>query len=150
LDTFDDVFLWVGEQSNKSWKQLALEVVEEYIQKATGRSRTLKGKYVEHGHEPLEFGMAFHGFKFSVSKTSEKGTGLISNLIQKEFPKVTTTFTLTELKSKDNLPATLDKMKLEIYLSDEEFIQVFEMDKATWEKKPQWQRLEIRKKIGLY
>jgi len=46
LDTFDDVFLWVGEQSNKSWKQLALEVVEEYIQKASGRPKTLTGKYV--------------------------------------------------------------------------------------------------------
>jgi len=41
-------------------------------------------------------------------------------------------------------------MKLEIYLSDEEFFSIFEMDKVTWDKKPQWQKIEIKKKAGLY
>jgi len=51
---------------------------------------------------------------------------------------------------KKNLPPNIDTQKLEIYLSDEEFMQVFEMDKATWGKKSQWQKIEIKKKVGLY
>lgn len=54
--------------------------------------------------------------------------------------------------SYDNLrakPAECDPSMLEKYLSDEEFVQVFNMTKAAFEKLPEWKRQSQKKQLGL-
>jgi hypothetical protein len=54
--------------------------------------------------------------------------------------------------SYDNLrakPAECDPALLEKYLSDEEFVQVFNMTKAAFEKLPEWKRQSQKKQLGL-
>eukprot|EP01124_Arcella_intermedia_P017089 TRINITY_DN2376_c0_g1_i4.p1 TRINITY_DN2376_c0_g1~~TRINITY_DN2376_c0_g1_i4.p1 ORF type:complete len:1396 (-),score=564.67 TRINITY_DN2376_c0_g1_i4:42-4229(-) len=152
LDTFNEVFLWVGEQSNSSWKPLAVEMVEEYIKTAKGRPPNLQGRTITPGKEPLEFGMVFHAFKFKNLPQAQaiSDSPVISPSRSKERLASSLVIPFEQLKTKKNLPPEVNLLKLETYLSDQEFLKVLEMDREAWEKKPDWQKLEIRKKVGLY
>jgi hypothetical protein len=59
-------------------------------------------------------------------------------------------YTFEELKRKDFLPKTVDKSVLENYLSDEEFLKVFGMDREAWNKLPSWKQVPKKKEVGLY
>ena len=57
--------------------------------------------------------------------------------------------TLVELTSK-GLPANMDAAKKEQYLSDEEFLTVFEMTKAKFAEIPVWRQKQLKKAVGLF
>jgi hypothetical protein len=44
----------------------------------------------------------------------------------------------------------LDLTKLESYLSPEEFLKVFKMDREKWDKLPAWRRLALKKEKKLF
>jgi len=48
-----------------------------------------------------------------------------------------------------NLPAGVDPARKEDYLSDEVFMKMFNMDRASFEKLPLWKRKRIKQKAGL-
>jgi len=62
-------------------------------------------------------------------------------------PGTTRNYTLKELQTK---PAELDREQLEKYMSDEEFVQVFGMDKAAFERLPMFKRNSEKKTQNLY
>jgi len=56
-------------------------------------------------------------------------------------------YTLEQLQSK---PAECDVAKLELYLSDEEFQQWFNIDKATFAKQPLYKQNAAKKALGIF
>lgn len=60
-----------------------------------------------------------------------------------------TRFSLTVLKQRP-LPEGVDPAKLETYLSDEEFKNVFKMDKEQFAKLPGWKQTKSKKEVGLF
>ena len=44
----------------------------------------------------------------------------------------------------------IDPSQKEMYLSDEDFSAAFASDKATYIQKPQWRRILLKKKVGLF
>lgn len=44
----------------------------------------------------------------------------------------------------------IDMTCKESYLSDEEFLKVFEKDRASWSAQPAWRRLLQKKEVGLW
>jgi len=66
-------------------------------------------------------------------------------------PPVTQTFVpYATLKSKIDLPNFVDRTKLEQYLSDEEFREVFKVSKAEYSNFPTWKQVHCKKSAGLF
>ena len=64
-------------------------------------------------------------------------------------PDVAGNFTLAQLQSPP-YPAGIEKSKRETYLADEEFEQLFGMDKAAFAALPGWKRNAAKKKHNLF
>jgi len=60
-----------------------------------------------------------------------------------------TTYTYSLLTS-DRIPEHLDRKKLENYLSDKEFEQIFDMTREHYNTLPEWKKLILRKDKRLY
>jgi len=65
----------------------------------------------------------------------------------KNIPPGAQFFSLAELQTK---PQGVDTTKLELYLSDEEFMTVFGMDKPQFAQLTEWKRTDIKQKHGLH
>ena len=60
-------------------------------------------------------------------------------------------YNLKQLTCQKNfLPDDIDLLKKETYLSDEEFLKVFEMDKDTFQKLPKWKQTAKKKQLKLH
>eukprot|EP01128_Nolandella_sp_AFSM9_P007444 TRINITY_DN407_c1_g2_i1.p1 TRINITY_DN407_c1_g2~~TRINITY_DN407_c1_g2_i1.p1 ORF type:complete len:1053 (+),score=344.92 TRINITY_DN407_c1_g2_i1:22-3159(+) len=145
IDTFHNVYLWIGSKSNVQNRKLALETVKEYIEKATDGREKKAGIYVKEGYEPAEFALAFLAFQFS-GKDSSEGCGLVDDLLS----EYNVTFTWEQLKDKASLPPTVDQGNLQNYLSDEDFLRAFEMTREEFTKVPKWKESTLKKKAGLF
>ena len=64
----------------------------------------------------------------------------------KKIGSVDKVYSLEQLKAK---PTGLDPLKLETYLSDEDFQRVFNMDREAFAKLPEWKRSSVKKQAGL-
>ena len=60
-----------------------------------------------------------------------------------------TSYSFAQLTS-DKVPEHLDRTKLETYLSDEEFEQVFDMPRDQYNLLPEWKKMILRKEKGMY
>jgi len=56
-------------------------------------------------------------------------------------------FTLEQLQRK---PAECDTAKLELYLTDDDFLQIFSIDKATFAKQPSFKQSAAKKALGIF
>jgi len=143
IDTGSQVWLWVGSKAKPKDKEIGAEVAEDYVAKIPDGRPKVVGKYVYEGGEPLEFGVVFQGFNYS---GNPEKTGTLAELLG-TFKVV---LTLAQCKDKKSLPDTIDKSKLEFYLSDEEFASAFGMTKKEFEAVPKWKQGDLRKKVGIF
>mmetsp|Transcript_105590 Transcript_105590/g.128870 ORF Transcript_105590/g.128870 Transcript_105590/m.128870 type:complete len:166 (-) Transcript_105590:181-678(-) len=59
------------------------------------------------------------------------------------------TITVNDIKNK-TYPSNLNRAKLELYLSNDEFRHVFGKTKDEWKKIPEWQQKRKKKELGLF
>jgi len=72
LDTFESVFVWIGNNSTQKEKEMAKTVAQDYIKLADdGRSLDSAIYIVEPGAEPLQFTVFFKGWDEEVAKNGE-------------------------------------------------------------------------------
>eukprot|EP00742_Colponemidia_sp_Colp-10_P001498 GILJ01001608.1.p1 GENE.GILJ01001608.1~~GILJ01001608.1.p1 ORF type:complete len:830 (-),score=172.89 GILJ01001608.1:131-2620(-) len=185
LDTFLEVFIWVGSQSNETEKQTAMEVAKKYVASATdGRSPDSPIVVVQAGSEPAMFTCHFRGWDTSKAQgfedpylkrlqtlnankksqaehrpsTQLKATGkaLVSDTAPADAPSpssgsfadpAATKFPVDLLRTN---PAGVDPSKKELYLSDADFLTIFGMDRAAFEKEPKWKQVQKKKDVGLF
>jgi len=55
-----------------------------------------------------------------------------------------------QLKAKQFGSHNVLKAKLELYLSTEEFRQIFQMTKSEFDRLPKWKKISVKKKVGLF
>eukprot|EP01117_Protostelium_nocturnum_P005704 TRINITY_DN205_c0_g1_i1.p1 TRINITY_DN205_c0_g1~~TRINITY_DN205_c0_g1_i1.p1 ORF type:complete len:1692 (+),score=893.77 TRINITY_DN205_c0_g1_i1:53-5128(+) len=147
LDTYFNVFLWIGSKAREADKKTALETALNYLQfaiKADGRPSSVTVSNVKEGSEPAAFTASFFGWDKGAS-----GSGPVESASDalSQYSKL---YSFDELKDKDKLPATVDKSQLEMYLEDAEFVRIFGMDKATWLTTPAWKKTPKKKEVGLF
>lgn len=58
-------------------------------------------------------------------------------------------YTFDELQERP-LPEGVDPLKLETYLSDEEFQEILEMTKDEFKELPQWRQHSLKQQVDLY
>lgn len=180
LDTWDQVFLWVGAQANDTEKKESITTCQEYLRTHPGmRDPETPIVLIKQGFEPPTFTgwfLAWDPNKWSGGKTYEQlkeELGVVTESITvtpagesaangpkggqnsataEEGNRVYDPFALEQLinKSAEELPEGVDPIHREKHLSNEDFVSVFQMCKDEFYALPQWKQLEIKKKQALF
>ncbi|KAL2917780.1 hypothetical protein HK105_202653 [Polyrhizophydium stewartii] len=151
LDAVSHVFVWFGGSARPSEKLVALETAVEYINTSTthDKKRTIQAVTFQ-GVEPPEFTRHFHGWtraKIPKEKASMSPRSRPLADVLKEFKKET--YPIDVLLS-DRVPEHLDRTKLEMYLSEDDFESIFRMRRDEYMAMQQWKRDKIRKEVGFF
>jgi len=164
LDTYAEVFVWIGKGANTEEKSKSLATALEYI-KTDPSGRTVQDTVIvqlKQGFEPPNFTAHFIAWdpeKWSNGKTYEQlkaeamasgNTAALETSVEAALSKLTTSvYPLSALIGQD-IPEGVDPTKKEQYLSNEEFQQVFGISKAEFNGMPAWKTVGLKKKVNLY
>jgi len=157
LDTYSEVYVWVGSGANEKEKEAALKGAVEYVETATdGRSKDTSILRVAAGFEPPLFTAFFHGWDPSKRDNYERqlkalnlAGGSKSVSVKANLAGYEKKYSLEDLKKRP-LPTTVDAGVLENYLMDSEFQKAFKMSKDAFMALPAWKRNDAKKKSGLF
>ncbi|XP_011406645.2 PREDICTED: uncharacterized protein LOC100639454 [Amphimedon queenslandica] len=135
-------------------KKLSLETALNYA-KESGRSPLPTLYVVSAGSEDLEFINLFPYWRDNPDvvklNNAQAGDGIIVRSRrsgEEEFSKYTrTSYSLEELKKR---PEELNHNKLETYLSDKDFQDIFKMSKDEFSLLPTWKQVNHKKSIGIF
>ncbi|XP_040460470.1 villin-1 isoform X1 [Falco naumanni] len=175
LDTWDQVFFWIGKGANESEKEAAAVMVQEYLRShPSGRDLDTPIIVVKQGHEPPTFTgwfLAWDPLNWADKKSYEalraelgddssfeQLTSVLTSR-QEVFTATTTlfadkleTFPLDVLvnTSATDLPKGVDPSKKECHLSDRDFQDVFGMSRSAFGNLPLWKQQQLKKDKGLF
>jgi hypothetical protein len=164
LDTYKEVFVWIGKGANVEEKKKSLETAIKYIE-ADKSGRTVQTTVLatlKQGYEPTNFTghfIAWNPDKWSQGKTYEQlkaeatASGNTTVLVASVQEAVATlsqgTYSYQQLTS-GSLPEGVDATKKEQYLSEDEFQKVFGISKAAFNALPAWKAKPLKQKANLY
>uniref|UniRef100_A0A668TMF9 HP domain-containing protein n=1 Tax=Oreochromis aureus TaxID=47969 RepID=A0A668TMF9_OREAU len=152
LDTWDQVFIWVGKDANEEERKEALTTSQEYLQTHPGeRDPHTPIVLIKQGFEPPTFTGWFTAWdptKWSVSVMLLAVSRLIIQYNVKSFQSFPPDALRNKLASE--LPEGVDPKQKEKYLSDSDFTTVFGMTKDEFVSLPQWKQLKMKKEKGMF
>uniref|UniRef100_A0A4W6BX91 Supervillin n=1 Tax=Lates calcarifer TaxID=8187 RepID=A0A4W6BX91_LATCA len=164
VDNFHEVYLWQGwwPQDSEStgsarirWdadRKCAMETVLQYCK---GKERGPQKSYLIHaGLEPLTFTNMFPSWEHreDVAEITEREAEVCNQIILVEDVLARlcqNTFPLAQLQARP-LPEGVDPLRLEIYLSDQDFEKALEMSREEYERLPGWKQVNLKKAKGLF
>ncbi|CAN0147689.1 unnamed protein product [Bubo scandiacus] len=175
LDTWDQVFFWIGKGANESEKEAAAVMAQEYLRShPSGRDLDTPIIVVKQGHEPPTFTgwfLAWDPLNWADKKSyealraelgDEKSLGQLTSALTAKQEVFTTTTTLLPDKletfplnmlvntSAEDLPQGVDPTRKEYHLSDQDFQAVFAMSRSTFGNLPLWKQQKLKKDKGLF
>ncbi|GAA6069995.1 advillin, partial [Tachysurus ichikawai] len=180
LDTWDQVFLWIGVQANDTEKKESVTTCQEYLRTHPGmRDPETPIVLIKQGFEPPTFTgwfLAWDPNKWSGGKTynqlreelgmaaeavnitpaggltNSASSDKSSGAAADDANRVYKPFPLEDLKNKsaEELPEGVDPTQKERYLSDTDFVSAFQMSKDQFYALPQWKQLATKKENGLF
>lgn len=161
LDTYFEVFVWIGKNANAEEKKGALQAALEYV-KTDPSGRTIDDTVImqiKQGFEPTNFRCHFHAWDDEMWSKGMSYEELKSQL-GSEAEAVCVHEALDEWSGNKKypyeqlrdgpLPETVDLTAKEKFLSDEEFEKVFEMDRTEFNALPKWKQNAAKKKVKLF
>ncbi|XP_061840737.1 advillin [Nerophis lumbriciformis] len=166
LDTWDQVFLWIGKEANKVECKEAVLTCKEYLRTHPGgRDPDTPVLLVKQGFEPLTFTgwfTAWDPFKWSEGKSYEQLKEELGNVTcpvkaangqscgecDQSFQCFPAEVLVNKLVSE--LPGVVDPTKKERYLTDSDFCHIFEITKDQFANLPPWKQLNMKKAKGLF
>ncbi|XP_013379708.1 advillin-like [Lingula anatina] len=168
LDTFDTIFIWIGEGANKQEKELAMQTAVEYIKTdPAGRDPDTPIAMVKQGFEPPNFTGFFgvwdrqywsKGKTFEEMKEELGESSVEVEIVDKAKIGVEASFSNVQKYAADilrrkpdmGLPADVDPLHKEMHLVPEEFKLLFGMTYEEFQKLPKWKQLAFKKKTDLF
>jgi len=158
LDTFTEVYVWVGSGANEKEKEAAMRGAVEFVDTSTdGRSKDTSILRVNAGFEPPLFTAHFHGWDPSKKDNYERQLKAL-NLsggnknpvnVKANLAEYEKKYTFEELKKRP-LPSTVNAAVLEMYLVDADFPKAFKVTKEAFMALPDWKKNDAKKKSGLF
>ncbi|XP_014405545.1 PREDICTED: advillin isoform X1 [Myotis brandtii] len=168
LDTWDQVFLWIGAEANAIEKESALATAQEYLHThPSGRDTDTPILIVKQGFElPIFTGwfLAWDSHIWSAGKSYEQlkeELGDTAAITRITADMRNTTLSLnSEIKyypievllknQNQELPEDVDPAKKENYLSEQDFVSVFGITRGQFAALPGWKQLQMKKEKGLF
>uniref|UniRef100_A0AAQ5ZXN8 HP domain-containing protein n=1 Tax=Amphiprion ocellaris TaxID=80972 RepID=A0AAQ5ZXN8_AMPOC len=165
VDNFHEVYLWQGwwPQDSEStgsarirWdadRKCAMETVLQYC-KEKNEKKPQKSYLIHAGLEPLTFTNMFPSWEHreDVAEITEREAEVCNQIILVEDVLARlcqNTFPLAQLQARP-LPEGVDPLRLEIYLSDQDFEVALEMKREEYERLPGWKQVNLKKARGLF
>ncbi|KAM7072450.1 supervillin isoform 10-T10 [Acridotheres tristis] len=165
VDNHHEVYLWQGwwPVENKitgsariRWatdRKCAMETVLRYC-KGKNVKKPPKSYLIHAGLEPLTFTNMFPSWEHreDIAEITEMDADVSNQIILVEdvLAKLCkTVYPLADLLARP-LPEGVDPLKLEIYLSDEDFEVALEMTRAEYNALPSWKQVNLKKAKGLF
>uniref|UniRef100_A0A3B4WN65 Advillin n=1 Tax=Seriola lalandi dorsalis TaxID=1841481 RepID=A0A3B4WN65_SERLL len=135
LDTWDQVFLWIGKEANEVERKEAVVISQEYLYTHPGdRDQDTPIVMVKQGFEPPTFTGWFTAWDPSIWSVSVL-----------PFPPETL---VNKLASE--LPEGVDPTQKEKHLNDSDFSNTFGITKDEFVRLPQWKQLKMKKEKGMF
>ncbi|KAM5288964.1 advillin [Ctenodactylus gundi] len=171
LDTWDQVFLWIGAEANTTEKERALATAQEYLQThPSGRDTDTPILIIKQGFEPPNFTgwfLAWDSHIWSAGKSYEQLKGELGDaaaIMRITADMKNTTLSLNSDASEpkyypievllrnqnQGLPEDVDPAKKENYLSEQDFVSVFGITRGQFAALPGWKQLQLKKEKGLF
>uniref|UniRef100_A0A8C8SFA2 Villin-1 n=1 Tax=Pelusios castaneus TaxID=367368 RepID=A0A8C8SFA2_9SAUR len=174
LDTWDQLFFWIGQSANETEKKAAAVMAQEYLRThPSGRDPDTPIIVVKQGYEPPTFTgwfLAWDPLKWSDRKSYEELKAELGD--DAEFSQLTAEITSQDVftanttlapvtlqtlplemlvnKPLDELPPGVDPSKREEYLSSEDFSTAFGMSRNAFAALPMWKQQSLKKVKGLF
>ncbi|XP_067462696.1 supervillin-like isoform X2 [Thunnus thynnus] len=165
VDNFHEVYLWQGWWPQESectgsarirWdadRKCAMETVLQYCKEKNDK-KSQKSYLIHAGLEPLTFTNMFPSWEHreDVAEITEREAEVCNQIILVEDVLARlcqNTFPLAQLQARP-LPEGVDPLRLEIYLSDQDFEKALEMKKEEYERLPGWKQVNLKKAKGLF
>ncbi|XP_060898711.1 advillin [Labrus mixtus] len=165
LDTWDQVFLWIGKEANEIERKESVVTSQEYLRTHPGdRDPDTPIVLIKQGFEPPTFTGWFTAWdpsKWSGGKSYEelkKELGDVASPLQvstehcTESEKTLQSFPPDTLCNKlaTELPEGVDPTQKEKYLSDSDFNDVFGITKDDFVSMPRWKQVNMKKEKGMF
>uniref|UniRef100_A0AAQ5Z2F2 HP domain-containing protein n=1 Tax=Amphiprion ocellaris TaxID=80972 RepID=A0AAQ5Z2F2_AMPOC len=168
LDTWDQVFLWIGKEANEVERKEAIATSQEYLRTHPGdRDPDTPIVLIKQGFEPPTFTGWFAAWdpsKWSGGKSYEDlkeelgdvASPAYVNTVCKVFFSLHSfffqCFPLDALVNKltSELPEGVDPSQKEKHLSDSDFNCVFGITKDDFASLPHWKQLSMKKEKGMF
>ncbi|NXK24065.1 VILI protein, partial [Arenaria interpres] len=175
LDIWDQVFFWIGRGANKSEKEAAAVMAQEYLRThPSGRDLNTPIIVVKQGYEPPTFTgwfLAWDPLSWDDKKSyealkaelgDETSLGQLTSMLTSKqeiftsttslLPEKLETFPLDVLvnTAAEDLPQGVDPSRKEYHLSDKDFQATFGMDRFAFAKLPLWKQQKLKKDKGLF
>ncbi|XP_041527539.1 advillin [Microtus oregoni] len=171
LDTWDQVFLWIGAEANATEKEGALSTAQEYlVTHPSGRDPDTPILIIKQGFEPPTFTgwfLAWDPHMWSAGKSYEQlkkelGDAAAIVRITADMKNATLSLNSNESEPKyhpievlrksqnQGLPEDVNPAKKENYLSEQDFVSVFGMTRGQFTALPGWKQLQLKKERGLF
>ncbi|XP_056220499.1 advillin [Seriola aureovittata] len=166
LDTWDQVFLWIGKEANEVERKEAVVISQEYLYTHPGdRDQDTPIVMVKQGFEPPTFTGWFTAWDPSIwsgGKSYEE--------LRKEFGDAASTVDVTNEQNSaerekyfqpfppetlvnklaSELPEGVDPTQKEKHLNDSDFSNTFGITKDEFVRLPQWKQLKMKKEKGMF
>ncbi|RLW04910.1 hypothetical protein DV515_00005574 [Chloebia gouldiae] len=175
LDTWDQVFLWLGKGANESEKEAAAVMAQEYLRShPSGRDLDTPIIVVKQGYEPPTFTgwfLAWDPLSWDDKKSyetlraelgDESSLGQLTSVLtsRQEVFTASTTLVPTKLETfpldvlvntaAEDLPRGVDPSRKEDHLSNADFQAVFGMSRSAFSSLPLWKQQNLKKDKGLF
>ncbi|XP_054621260.1 supervillin a isoform X3 [Dunckerocampus dactyliophorus] len=165
VDNHHEVYLWQGwwPQNSEStgsarirWdldRKCAMETVLQYSKEKNGK-KPPKAYLIHAGLEPLTFTNMFPSWEHreDIAEITEREAEVCNQIILVEDVLARlcqTTYPLDDLLARP-LPEGVDPLRLEVYLSDEDFQKGLEMTREEYGRLPAWKQTNVKKSKGLF
>ncbi|XP_037630867.1 advillin [Sebastes umbrosus] len=166
LDTWDQVFLWIGKETNEVERKESVVTSQEYLRTHPGaRDPDTPIVLIKQGFEPPTFTGWFTAWdpsKWSGGKSYEElkkelgdEAAPVNVTVEQEsvgIEKNFQSFPPDDLVNKltSQLPEGVDPTQKEKHLSDSDFMDIFGITKDDFASMPQWKQLNMKKKKGMF
>ncbi|NXB88091.1 VILI protein, partial [Vidua chalybeata] len=175
LDTWDQVFLWLGKGANESEKEAAAVMAQEYLRShPSGRDLDTPIIVVKQGYEPPTFTgwfLAWDPLNWDDKKSyetlraelgDESSLGQLTSVLTSRQEVFTASTTLVPAKletfpldvlvntAAEDLPRGVDPSRKEDHLSNADFQAVFGMSRSAFSSLPLWKQQKLKKDKGLF
>ncbi|XP_055721942.1 supervillin-like isoform X1 [Salvelinus fontinalis] len=165
VDNFHEVYLWQGWWPQDSenpgstrirWdmdRKCAMETVLQYC-KENNEKKPQKSYLIHAGLEPLTFTNVFPSWEHreDIAEITEREVEVCNQIILVEDVLARlcqNTYPLAELLARP-LPEGVDPLRLELYLSDQDFEKALDMKREEYEGLPGWKQVNLKKAKGLF
>ncbi|XP_009179360.1 advillin isoform X1 [Papio anubis] len=174
LDTWDQVFLWIGAEANATEKKSALATAQQYLlTHPSGRDPDTPILIIKQGFEPPIFTgwfLAWDPNIWSAGKSYEQlkeelgDAAAIMQItaVSQDMKNATLSVNSIDSESKyypiavllknqnQELPEDVNPAKKENYLSEQDFVSVFGITRGQFAALPGWKQLQMKKEKGLF